>query len=57
MGTMAALPYHDAVFASNKAVGDLRPGHGDVPIAKRLGPATKIGVAALQAAQKASLEM
>lgn len=47
MGTMAALPHHDAVFAANEALGDLRPGHRGVPILQRLDPAVKIVVAAL----------
>jgi len=51
--TMAALPFHDAVFAAVEGLGDLRPGHGDVPVLKRLGPATKKGLMAIKAAQEA----
>jgi hypothetical protein len=57
IGIMAALPYHGAVFASKEAAGYLRPDNGGVPISQRFDPAAKIGVAVLQAAQKASLDM
>ena len=58
---MTALLYPNAVFASNKAVGDLRPGHGGVTkcvtISQRLDPAAKICAAAPKWPEKAGLYM
>jgi glutathione S-transferase len=55
INAMEKLPFHDEVFESVKVLGDLRDGHGDVPVLKRLAPATKAGMLAIQSAQ-ASLE-
>ena len=49
---MAAQPYHDDVHVSLAAVGDLTAVQ-EQPLAKRLGPATKAGLAAIAAAQPA----
>jgi glutathione S-transferase len=45
MSKMTALPYHDETFASLKALGDLKD--SSTPVSERLGPATKIGFAAI----------
>ena len=50
LSRMAAQPYHDDVHAALAALGDLTAVH-EQPLAKRMGPATKAGLAAIAAAQ------
>jgi hypothetical protein len=45
-GNMAALPHHDAVFASLAALGDFQV--PNPPLLERLAPASKIGFKAIE---------
>ncbi|KAG7353133.1 iron hydrogenase [Nitzschia inconspicua] len=51
MNRMTQLPFHDVAHAALKELGDLSQDKG-VPIAKRLGPATKAGLKAFADAQQ-----
>ena len=50
---MAALPFHEEAHAALASLGDLTVAH-DTPLMKRMGAATKAGLASLAAAQPAS---
>jgi len=53
---MAAQPYHEEVHTALAGLGDLTAVH-EQPLAKRMGPATKAGLAAIAAAQPAASKL
>jgi glutathione S-transferase len=56
LARMAALPYHEEAHAALSALGDLTAEH-EQPLMKRMGLASKAGLAAIAAAQPATSKL